>query len=103
MEKIHFPVFVLSEGDGKDVLAKAHENKRLDSWPKWAAEFKAFMWGAIDSETCLRRGYCDPVGGESLWGTFEEGELFFPPRALQSPRLTLLSYQELTERGTLLW
>jgi hypothetical protein len=73
MEKLPFPVFALSSNDGKDLVAKAKENKRLDSWPKWSAEFKAFMWGAGNSDICLRRGYCDPVGGQSVWATFDQG------------------------------
>jgi nicastrin len=73
MDKIHFPVFAINETDGEDLLNKAKENKRLNSWPKWAVEFKAFMWGSVNSATCLRRGYCEPVGGQSVWGTFEEG------------------------------
>jgi len=75
MDKIHFPVFAINETDGEDLLNKAKENKRLNSWPKWAVEFKAFMWGSVNSATCLRRGYCEPVGGQSVWGTFEEGAL----------------------------
>jgi hypothetical protein len=99
MEKLPFPVFSLNnEADGKDLVHKARENKRLDSWPKWSAEFKAFMWGAGDSNICLRRGYCDPVGGQSVWGSFEEGACslhfhrpFTSARALLTTHWSLLS------------
>ena len=27
------------------------------------------MWAAIDTETCLRRGWCQPIGGFSVYST----------------------------------
>ncbi|KAL6064703.1 Nicastrin [Balamuthia mandrillaris] len=71
-KKISFPMFVLNENDSEYFLEKAKINQKEDTWPKWAVEFNAFMWGAGDSETCLRREYCDPMGGQSVWATLEQ-------------------------------
>lgn len=30
-------------------------------------DFDLLMWAAIDSETCLRRGWCQAVGGMSVY------------------------------------
>ncbi|KAI8365653.1 Nicastrin-domain-containing protein [Choanephora cucurbitarum] len=38
-------------------------------YPLKAVDFEAFMWAAIDTETCLRRGWCQPIGGFSVYST----------------------------------
>ena len=30
---------------------------------------KSFQWGTTDAPTCLRRGFCDPIGGANLLTT----------------------------------
>eukprot|EP01090_Pellita_catalonica_P014611 TRINITY_DN3769_c0_g1_i1.p1 TRINITY_DN3769_c0_g1~~TRINITY_DN3769_c0_g1_i1.p1 ORF type:complete len:700 (-),score=58.58 TRINITY_DN3769_c0_g1_i1:888-2987(-) len=67
-ESMPFPVFALDAEDTQSFLEKAKQNKHDDSWPKWAVEFNLFMHGSRDSRTCLRRKYCDPVGGQSVYG-----------------------------------
>ncbi|KAJ3280314.1 hypothetical protein HK104_000756, partial [Borealophlyctis nickersoniae] len=42
------------------------------SYPLYAAQFDPLMWAAIDTETCLKRGWCLPIGGLSTWSTFSE-------------------------------
>lgn len=32
-------------------------------------DFDLLMWAAIDSETCLRRGWCQAVGGMSVFSS----------------------------------
>lgn len=32
-------------------------------------DFDLFMWAAVNSETCLRRGWCQVVGGMSVYST----------------------------------
>ncbi|KAJ3158048.1 hypothetical protein HDU89_000431 [Geranomyces variabilis] len=50
--------------------AMANKNKGHSSYPLYAVEFDAFMYAADDAETCLRRGFCDPVGAVSVWSSF---------------------------------
>jgi hypothetical protein len=38
-------------------------------YPLKAAELSSFMWAAVDAETCLRRKWCDPVGGYSVYSS----------------------------------
>jgi len=38
--------------------------------PTWGAQFDSFMHGGFDTETCLRRGFCVPIGGKSVWTSF---------------------------------
>jgi nicastrin len=72
-QQIPLPVFAITgEEDTKFFLEKAKENKhKSNSWPKWAVEFNDFMWGSVDSPTCLRRGHCEPIGGQSVWSTVD--------------------------------
>ncbi|SAM09515.1 hypothetical protein [Absidia glauca] len=46
-------------------------NKRRNhqQYPLQAVDFNLMMWAARDSSTCLRRGWCQPVGGLSVFST----------------------------------
>ncbi|KAI9003235.1 Nicastrin-domain-containing protein [Gaertneriomyces semiglobifer] len=46
--------------------------KRYVEYPLYAVEFDAHMWAARDAQTCLRREWCDPLGGVTVWSTFSE-------------------------------
>ncbi|KAI9264906.1 Nicastrin-domain-containing protein [Phascolomyces articulosus] len=46
-----------------------NEEKGYDNYPLQAVDFELFMWAAMDSETCLRRGWCEAVGGLSVYAT----------------------------------
>ncbi|KAK4512992.1 uncharacterized protein ATC70_003703 [Mucor velutinosus] len=39
------------------------------NYPLKAIDFDLFMWAAVNSETCLRRGWCQVVGGMSVYST----------------------------------
>ncbi|RKP13537.1 Nicastrin-domain-containing protein [Piptocephalis cylindrospora] len=39
------------------------------TFPMYSVEFDAFMYSAYDAPTCLRRGWCAPVGGYSIYST----------------------------------
>ncbi|TPX55456.1 hypothetical protein PhCBS80983_g05290 [Powellomyces hirtus] len=81
-DKYEFPIFGVSTDSTNpqriDPLVSAvNANKLHDysSYPLYAVEFDAFMYAAVDSETCLRRGECEPVGGLSVWSTFSHNYL----------------------------
>lgn len=49
----------------------AHENKEKGgSYPQWGASLSAWMHASENSEVCLRRGHCQPLGGKSTWASF---------------------------------
>ncbi|RUP50823.1 hypothetical protein BC936DRAFT_137615 [Jimgerdemannia flammicorona] len=49
--------------------ANSNTNQSYTNYPLNAVEFNAFMFGAVDTATCLRRGWCSPVGGLSVYST----------------------------------
>ncbi|KAG0742219.1 hypothetical protein G6F57_010744 [Rhizopus arrhizus] len=49
--------------------ASYNREKQYNQYPLKAVDFDLFMWAAVDSETCLRRGWCQPVGGFSVYST----------------------------------
>ncbi|KAI7852402.1 Nicastrin-domain-containing protein [Circinella umbellata] len=46
-----------------------NEEKGYDNYPLQAVDFELFMWAAVNSETCLRRGWCEAIGGLSVYST----------------------------------
>lgn len=69
-----FPIFRLVNGSSQDaVIAAAEQNRQTNyrTYPLNAVELDSYMWAITNSETCLRRGHCDPVGGNSVWGTVQ--------------------------------
>ncbi|KAI8136925.1 Nicastrin-domain-containing protein [Fennellomyces sp. T-0311] len=50
-------------------IIEYNEEKGYDSYPLQAVDFELFMWAAVNSETCLRRGWCEAVGGMSVYST----------------------------------
>lgn len=65
-DSVPIPLFAFDE-DGA-FMEKANENKQSGGvWPRWAVEFNDHMQASINAHVCLRRGICDPVGGESVW------------------------------------
>ncbi|XP_063677706.1 nicastrin-like [Bolinopsis microptera] len=65
-----FGVFIIKSKSQKEVIiskAKANkENSLLKSYPLWGGEVKAFMNSAQNTDTCMRRGTCDPIGGVNI-------------------------------------
>jgi nicastrin len=46
---------------------------------KYAAHLTSFMYAATNTPTCLRRGFCAPIGGQSVWSVVP------PASGLSSP------------------
>eukprot|EP01100_Stratorugosa_tubuloviscum_P001870 TRINITY_DN1424_c0_g5_i1.p1 TRINITY_DN1424_c0_g5~~TRINITY_DN1424_c0_g5_i1.p1 ORF type:complete len:636 (+),score=279.16 TRINITY_DN1424_c0_g5_i1:73-1980(+) len=71
---IDCPIFsVYTNNDTQTLIELANKNKE-SSWPLYAAELTTYMWSNTDTETCLRRGQCEPIGGTSIWATFGHSE-----------------------------
>ena len=67
------PLFNVDPDNSTDLFQLAKENLEKDSWPKWSVELDSFMYTSKNSKSCLERYLCDPIGGMSVWGTFEKG------------------------------
>ncbi|KAI8096192.1 Nicastrin-domain-containing protein [Halteromyces radiatus] len=46
-----------------------NKERSYQQYPLQAVDFDLKMWAAINSQTCLRRGWCQPVGGLSVFST----------------------------------
>ncbi|GAA5797439.1 hypothetical protein HPULCUR_002823 [Helicostylum pulchrum] len=76
-ESFEFPIFaILPEDDLSrsvyDTVTKSvlyNEEKGYKNFPLKAIDFDLFMWAAVNSETCLRRGWCQVVGGMSVYSS----------------------------------
>ncbi|KAF9350144.1 hypothetical protein BGX26_011638, partial [Mortierella sp. AD094] len=72
-----FPIYALNTMDDRNTMsynaviqaASYNQFKGYSEYPLRALQFHSFMWAATDSGTCLRRGWCSPVGGASVWST----------------------------------
>nr|4R12_A Chain A, Crystal structure of the gamma-secretase component Nicastrin [Dictyostelium purpureum] len=64
-----FPIFAI-DNQTSVAIRNVSKHNRDGQYPAWGAELDSFMQGAINSETCLRRGFCEPVGGQSIWSSF---------------------------------
>jgi nicastrin len=64
-------VFGVSESEAR--AARLMERAQLDEG--WSAELNAFMWATDSVETCLRRGHCDPVGGQSVYAALGDAAM----------------------------
>jgi len=74
LEEFNIPMFYFDNETENDhnTWGKANENKESpNSWPQHGIRFNSWMHASGPSETCLRRGQCQAVGGKSVWGTFE--------------------------------
>ena len=75
---IGFPIFGLlpvtaaySQAIGTIEAAVAFNKGRgYSHYPLYGLQFDALMYGALEASTCLRRGFCSPVGGNSVWSTY---------------------------------
>ncbi|CAO3587679.1 unnamed protein product [Absidia cylindrospora] len=76
-ESFSIPIYGLNTGSTMSIevynilMSAVNFNKlrNYDQYPLQAADFGLLMWAARDSETCLRRGWCQPVGGLSVFST----------------------------------
>ncbi|KAG0027575.1 hypothetical protein BGZ81_005470 [Podila clonocystis] len=72
-----FPIYALNTIDERNTMsynavmiaANINQNRGFSNYPLKALQFHSFMWGAQDSSACLRKGWCTPVGGASVWST----------------------------------
>lgn len=67
------PMFELTAEDQAVVLQKFEEhnqpgNQNGADYPLYGARLTFWMWGAPDTETCMRRRYCDAIGGQNILG-----------------------------------
>lgn len=86
LEVLPFPIFLLYDIDNHPIRQRAKENVQTTDFPVWATELTSFMYATDNSEVCLRRKTCLPLGGYSVW-TSLAGGLPFP--AEDSARLVL--------------
>ncbi|KAF9959462.1 hypothetical protein BGZ65_000383, partial [Modicella reniformis] len=76
-EQFDFPIYALNTMDERNTVsynsviqaATLNSVRSYNNYPLKALQFNSFMWGAQDAATCLRRGWCTPVGGASVWAT----------------------------------
>lgn len=65
-----FGIFLIkSEAQKEVILSKTQanmENNSLKPYPLWGGEVRSFMKSAQNTETCIRRGTCDPLGGYNV-------------------------------------
>jgi len=86
-EDLNFPIFFINENKLEqsvlldDCFYKFNQpvDGKPPSYPLCSVELKAFMWAAVDTPTCLRRGrlnmlfnpqpseYCDPLGSVNIF------------------------------------
>jgi len=89
-ENFDFPIFGVGHTNDSlnEVLQSGIFNQQHGNieFPLYGLEFDAYMWGVQDSETCLRRGYCDPIGGRSVWSAFQNPQTS-PPTILVTANL----------------
>ncbi|KAF2074715.1 hypothetical protein CYY_003991 [Polysphondylium violaceum] len=66
---VPIPIFALDLNTSIAAREAGGLNKK-GTKPTWGAQFDSFMHGGFDTETCLRRGFCVPIGGKSIWTSF---------------------------------
>ena len=70
-----FPIFEISSLNASataSLLSALQYNAKAgySTFPLYSMEMQANMWsGSTSPSTCLRRGYCSPIGGLSVWST----------------------------------
>ncbi|OUM62378.1 hypothetical protein PIROE2DRAFT_69514 [Piromyces sp. E2] len=47
-----------------------NKKRKYKNYPMYSIKFDSFMLASKDSKTCLSRKTCDPIGGNSVWGSF---------------------------------
>ncbi|KAG0269707.1 hypothetical protein BGZ95_001960 [Linnemannia exigua] len=76
-EQFDFPIYALNTMDNRNIMsynsvmqaANRNRDKGYRDYPLKSLQFHSFMWGAQDTGACLRKGWCTPVGGASVWST----------------------------------
>lgn len=72
-----WPVWSVPSGDElNEIISQANSN--LKSKTRFGAQMTQFSYAYKNPETCLRYGFCEPVGGHTVWGVL-------PPPSPQRP------------------
>eukprot|EP00658_Telonema_sp_P-2_P075249 TRINITY_DN6473_c0_g1_i12.p1 TRINITY_DN6473_c0_g1~~TRINITY_DN6473_c0_g1_i12.p1 ORF type:complete len:623 (+),score=127.17 TRINITY_DN6473_c0_g1_i12:157-2025(+) len=69
MARASYATLSVDQADWQALLEKAEGN--LERSPRYAIEVTAFMWATTDTQTCLRRGFCDPIGGTNMLASLQ--------------------------------
>jgi len=72
-ESFNIPMFAIDSYNSKyyELMQHAQSNKNSNfAYPRFGASLNSFMYATENSEVCLRRGQCLPIGGQSVWATF---------------------------------
>ncbi|XP_033114468.1 nicastrin-like [Anneissia japonica] len=84
----NIPIFALTDEDEVQSIVgcyndtnKPNDKGEAQEYPLCAVELKDFMFGAVNTEICMRRstnptnieyvGYCDPLSDYNVWGTLK--------------------------------
>jgi hypothetical protein len=59
---------LIGQWDESNYLWNQDVGASKPDYPLAAVSLNFFMWGAPDARTCLRRGYCDSIGGQNVLG-----------------------------------
>jgi nicastrin len=69
-DSFDYPIFRLSRNYTDLIKNATFANKHSGYvYPLKGMELSAFMWAAHDSQTCLRRKFCLPLGGKSVYSS----------------------------------
>ncbi|RIA98281.1 Nicastrin-domain-containing protein [Glomus cerebriforme] len=76
-ESYDFPIFALYPYDRASnrtynrIISGVQFNERraFERFPLKTVQLESLMFAAIDAPTCLRRNFCDPIGGHSVYST----------------------------------
>jgi len=79
-EYFDIPIFGLSVNKSSEKAGIAaiinadnfNKERKYKNYPLYSIKFESFMYASKDSETCLSRGYCDPIGGNSVWSSYSK-------------------------------
>lgn len=69
--KYGFPIVALDGEEARSVYNKARKNKKNgeDSFPQDAMMMYYDMGPVISSDECMRKRWCEAIGGQSVWGS----------------------------------
>lgn len=84
-----WPMWSLDVGDSHSILETAKTNR--DEGTTKGALLKQFMYAYKDSTTCLHLGFCEPVGGHTVWGLLPSPNVTAKPLTSQTQVVVALS------------
>ncbi len=66
-----YPIFlVLNSSEWQNLVSLSTSPSFSSSSYPWYAELNSFMFSSGNSFVCLRRGFCEPLGGQSVLASF---------------------------------